>query len=73
MGDPGTKSYQKGVCGLICVSIGVLEVKKFENHWQSLLSVFKFVRIAPQHSFRLKIHMNLAGLSHEIRLLHVIT
>ena len=33
IGDPGTKSYQMGVRGLICVSLGVLEVKKFENHW----------------------------------------
>lgn len=31
MGDPGTKSYQMGVRGLICVSLGVLDVKKFEN------------------------------------------
>lgn len=30
MGDPGTKSYQIGVCGLLCVSSGVIDVKKFE-------------------------------------------
>lgn len=32
MGDSGTKSYQLGICGLICLSFGVLQVKKIENH-----------------------------------------
>lgn len=31
--EPGTKSYQMGVCSLICVSLWVLGVKKFETHW----------------------------------------
>ena len=33
MEHPGAKSYQMGVCGIICVSLGVLGVKKFKNHW----------------------------------------
>ena len=37
MGDPGTKSYQMGVHGLICVSLGVLDVKRFENHCSRVL------------------------------------
>lgn len=32
MGDAGTKSYKLGVCGLICVILGVFNVKKFANH-----------------------------------------
>ena len=32
-GDPWTKSNQMGVCGLVSVSLGVLDVKKFEDHW----------------------------------------
>lgn len=31
-GGPGTESHQMGVFVLICVSLGVLELKKFENH-----------------------------------------
>lgn len=34
-GDLGSKSYQMGVHGLICVSLGVLDVNKFGNHWYS--------------------------------------
>lgn len=30
MGNPGTKSHQMGVSGLICGSLAVLDVK---NHW----------------------------------------
>lgn len=34
MGNPETKSYQIGVnLGLICVGLGVFEVKRFENQW----------------------------------------
>ena len=34
MGNPETKSSQIGVnLGLICVGLGVFEVKKFENQW----------------------------------------
>lgn len=31
-GTLGTKSYKMGLCGLICVSSDVLDVKKFEKH-----------------------------------------
>lgn len=33
LSDPGTQSYQNGVCGVICASIGVIDVKKCENNW----------------------------------------
>ena len=35
MGTLG-QNVQIGVRGLICVSLGVLDVKKFENHWATL-------------------------------------
>lgn len=31
MGEPVTKPYQNGVCGLVCVTLGVLDVKKIES------------------------------------------
>ena len=35
MGVPGV-SFQMGVRGLICVNLGVLDMKKFENHCSRL-------------------------------------
>lgn len=31
-GDPGTKFNQIWVCGLICFSLGVFDMKKFGNY-----------------------------------------
>lgn len=31
MKEPGTKSYQTGLCGLVCVTLGVRDVKQIES------------------------------------------
>ena len=45
MGDSGTKSNQRGVHCLICVSLGVLDMKKFENHWATAHVVSNFINM----------------------------
>lgn len=49
MVDPGTKSYQTRARGLIWVRLGVLDVKKFGNHWV-LKDVYMLVFVEGSHS-----------------------
>ncbi len=39
MRDPETKSNQKEVCGLICVSLGVHDVKNIWLDWLKVLNI----------------------------------
>lgn len=41
MGEPQTKSYQLGVYAVICVSFGVLGMKRLQNNWSSLYNIHK--------------------------------
>ena len=58
MGVPGV-SFQMGVRGLISVNLGVLDMKKFDNHWAMSWPVVCFLSIIPVWSITLHCVNNL--------------